>query len=362
MQRVKDLGLEQVSAEVLPCYPNGSLLALPPPAPGMSLVDRYRVASTFLQSAAADRFIHAFVRARMSLPDAHPARFDVVLERDVAYRDSGSAAHTLDVYMPTRAPKPLPTVMYVHGGGFAMLSKDTHRAFAMSYARRGYLVFLINYRLGPHHVFPAPFEDASAALLWAHANAARYGGDPSRLVIAGESAGGNLVTALALATSMRRPEPYAQRLFDAKVALRAVVATYGFLDLEAVIRYRKHPRLAPMLKDLALCAAASYVGLDVRAGCAASPLASPLVLLERCAELDRPLPPFFADVGTRDVLLNDSRRLKMAVERLGSSCELHVVPGAIHGYDALPWRRASREKWRRVHAFLAPHVLAATDA
>ena len=111
-----------------------------------------------------------------------------------------------------------------------MLSKETHRVMALSYARRGYLVFIINYRLGPKHLFPAPLEDAAEALLWVRDNCAYFGGDPSRIAIAGESAGGNLVTALALATSLRRPEPFARKLFDANVKLRATVATYGFLD------------------------------------------------------------------------------------------------------------------------------------
>src|SRR4051812_29557166 len=119
------------------------------------LVDRFRMARSNFRAAALDRAIHAFVRVRMSFPDAHPARYDVVLEPDVAYRDTGSIAHSLDIYIPTRAPKPLPVVMYVHGGGFSMLSKETHRHFAMGYARRGYLTFLINYRLGVRNAYPA---------------------------------------------------------------------------------------------------------------------------------------------------------------------------------------------------------------
>jgi acetyl esterase/lipase len=140
------------------------------------------------------------------------------------------------------------------------------------------------------------------------------------------------------------------------VTLGAAVATYGFLDLESLDHYERHPRLPSYLKDLVLHSAASYVGLDVRAGAASSPLASPLLVLERAAKLDRPLPPFFADVGTRDPLLGDSRRLKAAVERHGGTCHLHIAPGEIHGYDALLWRGPAREKWRRVHEFLAPRM------
>jgi acetyl esterase len=322
----------------------------------VTLRHRYRVTKSDLRARVVDRALHAFAKVRYALPDADPSRFHVAIRKNVPYRHTGhhDPAHVLDVYMPTRAPKPLPSILYVHGGGFSMLSKETNRVMALSYARRGYLVFIINYRLGPKHLFPAPLEDAAEALLWIRDNCAYFGGDPARVAIAGESAGGNLVTALTVATSLRRPEPFAARLFDANVKLRGTVATYGFLDLEALDYYEKHPRLPPGVKDLVLHAAASYVGMNVRSGAAASPLASPLLVLERAEKLDRPLPPFFADVGTRDPLIGDSRRLKEVIERHGGSCELHVAPGEIHGYDAMVWRSGAREKWRRVHEFLAP--------
>src|ERR1700722_10893081 len=200
--------------------------------PEVTLRHRFRVRRSDLRATVADRALHAFARVRFAMPDAHPGRFHVAVRRDLAYRPTGEQAHTVDVYMPTRTPKPQPTLLYVHGGGFSMLSKETHRVMALAYARRGYLVFLINYRLGPKHLFPAPLEDAAEALLWVRDNCAYFCGDPQRISLAGESAGGNLVTALAVATSVRRPEPFAKKLFDANVRLRATVSTYPFLDLE----------------------------------------------------------------------------------------------------------------------------------
>jgi acetyl esterase len=320
---------------------------------------RFRFGRVHVRVRAVDRALHAFAKVRFAMPDANPARFHLRVERDLRYRPTDDPFHTMDVYMPTKVARPMPVVLYVHGGGFAMLSKDTHRVMALSYARRGYLVFIINYRLGPKHLFPAPLEDASHALLWVKENCAYFGGDASRIAIAGESAGGNLVTALGVSTAIRRPEPFAQKLFDADLKLRAVVATYGFLDLEQLDHYERHPKLPQRLKDMVHHAAASYVGLDVRGGAAGAPMASPLLVLERAASLDRPLPPFFADAGTRDPLLGDSRRLKAAVERHGGACTLHIAPGEIHGYDAMVWRPPAREKWRLVHDFLRPHMGAA---
>ncbi len=67
-------------------------------------------------------------------------------------------------------------------------------------------------------------------------------------------------------------------------------------------------------------------------------------------------------MGTRDPLFGDSRRLKAAVERHGGTCQLHIAPGEIHGYDALLWRGPAREKWRRVHDFLAARMALAAPA
>ena len=271
---------------------------------------------------SSNQAVRAFARVRFSLPDADPARFHVALQKDLPYRPTGDGAHTLDVYMPTTAPKPQPTLLYVHGGGFSMLSKDTHRGMAIAYARRGYLVFNINYRLGPKH-------------LLSRAARGRGGGTPlcprqlrllrSRPVASGARGrvrrrqprdGAHALHVLASAGAVREE---AVRRGDISVSERPSRPT-GFLDLESLEHYETHPRLSSRLKDLLLHAAASYVGLDVRAGAAAAPLASPLLVLERAAQLDRPLPPFFADAGTRDPLLGDSRRLKAAIERHGGTC------------------------------------------
>jgi acetyl esterase len=223
-------------------------------------------------------------------------------------------------------------------------------AFALARAG-GYVLFNIDYRNGRGYRYPAPLEDASRALLWVHEHCARYGGDPSRIALAGESAGGNLVTALAVASSWRRPEPFARRLFDADVHLRAVVATYGFLDLGYTPEYLANPRMPAFAKVLLLDAARSYVGRDLLRAVERCPLASPLRIIESGGP-DRPLPPFFAAVGTRDPLLRCSKRLKAALDVLATPCELHVSPGEVHGYDAMMWRPMAKKKWRATHAFL----------
>jgi acetyl esterase len=317
---------------------------------------RLRIGIGALRAGAVNQVAHAFARVRYSMPDAHPRKLDLVLERDVVYGPTRGACHKLDVYTPT-APRsttgPLPVVMYVHGGGFSMLSKETHRVMAFAIARRGYLVFNVNYRLGPRHRYPAPLEDVTEALLWVAANCQKYGGDPSRLALAGESAGGNLVTALGVMSSYRRPERVARRLFDANIPISAIIATYPFIDLTETDHHLASAKLPSWVKALVFDAASSYVGPDVARSSHAAPLTSPLLILESKDRPVRPLPPFFASCGTKDLLLPQSRRLKAALDELGTPCDLHVSPGEIHGFDAMVWRPAAREKWRVAHEFLA---------
>jgi acetyl esterase len=317
------------------------------------LRQRLRTGLGALRAGAVNQVAHAFARVRYSMPDAHPGKLDLVLERDVVYGPTRGACHKLDVYMPERAARPLPVVMYVHGGGFSMLSKETHRVMAFAIARRGYLVFNVNYRLGPRHRYPAPLEDVTDALLWVAANCERYGGDRARIALAGESAGGNLVTALAVMSSYRRPERFARRLFDANVPISAIIATYPFLDLTETDHHLASAKLPSWVKALVFDAASSYVGPDVTRSSHAAPLTSPLLILESKDRPARPLPPFFASCGTKDLLLSQSKRLKAALDELQTPCDLHVSPGEIHGFDAMVWRPAAREKWRVAHEFLS---------
>ena len=187
--------------------------------------------------------------------------------------------------------------------------------------------------------------------------ARRYGGDPARMVLAGESAGANLVTAVAVALAVDRPEPVAKRLRASGVAPRAILPTYGMLDLTDLDRIRRRHAIAPYLWGQILHAGESYVGEPLNIGAARAPLASPLVVLESLPATARPaLPPFFISCGTKDPLLDDSRRLKAVLDRLHVPNELVIHPGEIHGYDAMLWRSAAKDKWRRSFAFLREHV------
>ncbi len=104
------------------------------------------------------------------------------------------------VYVPvTDDAAPLPVCVWFHGGGWVVGSIATNDPTCRALAdASGAIVASVDYRLAPEHRFPIPLDDCYAATEWAVANAASFGGDPSRLAVAGSSAGGNLAAAVAL--------------------------------------------------------------------------------------------------------------------------------------------------------------------
>lgn len=104
----------------------------------------------------------------------------------------------LDVYMPERVqPGGAPVIVFWHGGGWTDGDKDLYRFVGAALAEAGFVAVLPNYRLYPQSKFPAFVEDGALALRWVRENAARHGGDPGRLFVAGHSAGAHEAALLA---------------------------------------------------------------------------------------------------------------------------------------------------------------------
>lgn len=308
-------------------------------------------------------------------PAARPSRHNVEILTDIPYVRGGGGEHRLDIYRPIGRPigRPLgrpgsrpgfwPVVFYVHGGGFCSLSKDTHWLMGLVFARSGYVVCNISYRLAPRHPFPAAIADTCAAYEWVVRHVSAYGGDGSRVAVAGESAGANLVTALTLAACFERPEPWARRVYDTGITPAATVPFCGLLEVSNPERFARRRRLPGWVNSVIHSCSSAY--LRGVANAEAVPpgfldLANPLTTLERARARgmspSRPLPPFFVPVGTRDPLLDDTRRLARALGDLGAPCEAAYYPGEIHAFQALIWRKQARQVWLDTFAFLGRHL------
>ncbi|MDT7658274.1 MAG: acetyl esterase [Pseudonocardiales bacterium] len=117
------------------------------------------------------------------------------------------------VYTPA-GEGPFPVVVYFHGGGWVIGDLEVvDQPCRQLASAAGAIVVSVDYRLAPEHRYPAAFDDSYAATVWVGAHAAEIGGDPARLAVAGDSAGGNLAAAVALAARDRGgPELAAQLL------------------------------------------------------------------------------------------------------------------------------------------------------
>ncbi len=276
------------------------------------------------------------------LPASRPAAHGLEVLRDLPYIDDGDPQHTLDVYRQKSREGLKPAVLYLHGGAFQFLSKDTHWLMGLLFARAGYVVFNANYRLAPKAKYPAAIEDACAALLWVKAHAVEYGADPERIVVAGESAGGNLALALVVAASFRRPEPFAQEVFDSGLRVVAAVPACGILQVTDIERLARRRPLPAFVNDrLVECSRGYLEDADTHPPLT---LADPLCIIEE-VESERPLPPVYTFVGTSDALLDDTRRLKAALDLREVPCEIRYYPKRVHAFHALYWDRAARACW-----------------
>lgn len=175
----------------------------------------------------------------------------------------------LRIYRPEN-DAPAPVVLYFHGGGWCVGNLDSHESHARRICQRlGAVVIGVDYRLAPEHKFPAGYDDCVASYRWVLDNAASLGVDPARIVVAGDSAGGNLAAAVAVSARDARLPLAAQLLIYPATDLSSIrpsmreLHTGYFLEVDDVNQWLDNssyldnpslatdPRVSPLLADLA---------------------------------------------------------------------------------------------------------------
>jgi len=223
------------------------------------------------------------------------------------------------VYTPKDAKAPRPALLHIHGGGYIMGAPEMSETQNMALAKDlGCTVVSVDYRLAPETPHPGPVEDCYAALKWLHDNAKEFGVDPTRIAVGGESAGGGLSAALAL---------FARDRGEVKLAFQLLI--YPMLD----DRTCTHPEPHPFVGEYVWTPPSNHFGWKSLIGAEPGTKdVSPYAAAARAEKLEG-LPPAFISVGALDLFLEEDIEYARRLARAGVPTELHVYPGAFHGFN-----------------------------
>jgi acetyl esterase/lipase len=231
----------------------------------------------------------------------------------------GTVGIRLLICRPTFARGPFPVIYNTHGGGMVAGDHRTRElAGELDRAERlGLAVVAVDYRLAPEHPHPAPVEDCYAGLEWVGAHGAGLDLDPERIVVSGNSAGGNLAAALALLARDRGGPPLLGQMLQCPM-LDDRCDTVSSAQMDAVGLWDGRSNRAGFTALLG-----ERRGTDA-VPCYAAPA--------RAADVSG-LPPTFIDVGSVEALRDEAVTYATRIWQTGGDCELHVWAGAFHSFD-----------------------------
>jgi acetyl esterase len=244
-----------------------------------------------------------------------PVEMASVVDRSI----SGPAGDTpIRIFTPEH-DEPRSLVVYFHGGGFVFCSIDTHDGTCRRLAAAaGAVVVSVEYRLAPEHCFPVPLEDCYAATVWCHEHAAELGADPARLVVAGDSAGGNMAAATSLLARDRGGPPITHQVLiypviDSGCETPSFAANADGYFLEA---------------DTMRWFWSQYLGADCDG---TDPLASPSRAADHAG-----LPPATVITAEYDPLRDEGESYAETLQAAGVPATSVRYDGMIHGFVSMP--------------------------
>ncbi|MFF7655239.1 alpha/beta hydrolase [Streptomyces sp. NPDC007983] len=250
------------------------------------------------------------------------------LERDGVFRvqersvpgPADSPDISLLICRPVHAATPTPALYHIHGGGMMIGDNRTGMPDMLDLAQElGLAVVSVEYRLAPGTPHPGPVEDCYAGLSWTAEHTEELGIDPRRIVIAGGSAGGGLAAAVAL-LARDRGGP----------------ALFGQLLMCPMLDDRNNTPSARQMTGIGVWDSVSNeAGWTALLGATrATDDVSPYAAPARATDLSR-LPPAFIDVGSAETFRDEDVDYANRIWQAGGQAELHVWPGAFHGFTGM---------------------------
>lgn len=225
-------------------------------------------------------------------------------------------------YAPEAGQGPRPLMVFFHGGGWVGGNIGTHDALCRDLClRSGYVIVSVDYRLAPEHPFPAAPKDCLTAMAWARDNAASLNADANRLVVAGDSAGGNLAAIVAIQARARHPG-----LVKGQVLIYPVTEHYSVGFPSYVEFGGKEQKLS--LETMSMLWDTYLRGNAVlKAGEFTHELLNPLGAKDL-----RDLPPAFVVLAGSDLLKDEGLAYAKRMQESGVKVEHKTYPGQPHGF------------------------------
>jgi len=254
---------------------------------------------------------------------------------NLTYLTASNYDAKLDLYVTRTPDKPLPTLIWIHGGGWTGGTKESYAGIP-AYLAMGMNVVNVEYRLARVAQAPAAVEDCRCALRWVIQHAKEYGIDVNRLVVSGGSAGGHLALTTGMVPASAGLDRQCPGPDNLKVA--AIVNWYGIADVNELLD-------GPNMKAYAVTWLGSATDRDQIAK-----RVSPLSYVRAG------LPPVFTIHGDADptVPYTQSVRLHKALSDAGVANELMTMPGGKHGFDCCTAAQRTNA-YVKIREFLARH-------
>jgi len=254
---------------------------------------------------------------------------------DLDYSGHGRTSQKLDLFIPTTT-KPLPLIIWVHGGGWQHPGKSP--CSALQFISRGYVVASINYRLTDEAIWPAQINDCKGAIRYLRAHAQDYHIDPDRVGVWGSSAGGHLVAMLGVSGGVKELEGDVGGNLQYSSRVQAVCDWFGPTDLSQFTA--PHGPLTLVVSKL--------LGGPIEKNEALCRSASPITYVNSEA------PPFLIMHGSIDAMVpvGQSESLRDALQKAGVEVSFSLTPNKGHGYGSL----ASPANFTMVGEFFDKHL------
>lgn len=254
------------------------------------------------------------------------------IEPNITYVKANGMELKLDVYRPkVKNPKPLPTLIFIHGGGWRAGTKESYSLRVLPWLEKGWNVVNVEYRVTSMGRAPAAVEDCRCALRWVLENAEKYSFDKEKIVVSGQSAGGHL----ALMTGMAAKEAaFDTNCQGAETKVAAIVNWFGITDVGDLLQGKNKTEFA-----------SNWIGTDCF---------NQLDLIKQVSPLSyvrEGLPPIITIHGDADPLVPYSHavRLHEGLDKAKVSNQLFTVKKGDHGDFSV---KDSIEAYKAIFKFL----------